>query len=284
MTDRIETTDRLEALFLHFAVSARVFNVGPICGVNDVDEPGMGHLHVVRDGWLDVHHGGRRAIEIREPTLLLYPRPMPHRFVSDPVRGAELTCARLAFQGGAANPIAAALPAVIAMPLSSLGWTSALLDALFHEAGHDYCGRKVVLDRLFEVLFVQVLRTLMHRGETQVGMMAGLEDPKLRHVLVAMHERPEEDWSLEALAARAGMSRSAFANAFRDVVGLTPGAYLQRWRIGIAQQALREGRALKRIADEVGYGSEAALSRAFKAQTGLSPRRWREAQASAASG
>ncbi|MFX6461687.1 helix-turn-helix domain-containing protein, partial [Acinetobacter baumannii] len=74
------------------------------------------------------------------------------------------------------------------------------------------------------------------------------------------------------------MSRSVFANVFRDTVGCTPGAYLQRWRIGIAQRALRQGRALKLIADDVGYGGEAALSRAFKAQTGLSPRQWRNAQ------
>ncbi len=269
--------DRLEALFAHFAVSARVFNVGPVCGINDLDEPDVGHLHVVRSGWLDVHHGGRLAIEIREPSLLLYPRPMPHRFVSDRERGAELTCARLGFEGGASNPIANALPPYMAMPLSSLGWTASLLDALFNEAAHDYCGRQVVLDRLFEVLFVQVLRTLMHQGDVQAGLMAGLAHPKLRHALVAMHEQPAEDWSIDALAQRAGMSRSVFANVFRDAVGETPAAYLQRWRVGLAQQALREGQALKRVADLVGYSGEAALSRAFKAQTGLSPREWRTA-------
>lgn len=270
-------SDRLDALFAHFSLSARVFNTGAVCGINDIDEPEVGHLHVVRDGWLDVHHAGRLVAEIREPTLLLYPRSMPHRFVSDPVRGADLTCARLRFEGGASNPIASALPPFVAMPLSSLGWTTALLDALFHEAGHDYCGRKVVLDRLFEVLFVQVLRTLMHEGGLRAGLMGGLAHPKLRHALVAIHEKPAEDWTLDGLAQRAGMSRSAFAGAFREIVGETPGAYLQRWRIGLAQRSLREGRALKRIADDVGYGSEAALSRAFKAQTGQSPREWRTA-------
>ena len=72
------------------------------------------------------------------------------------------------------------------------------------------------------------------------------------------------------------MSRSAFAGAFRGVVGMTFGHYLQGWRIGLAQQALRRGRPLKVVAAEVGYGSEAALSRAFKAQTGVSPRQWRQ--------
>ena len=94
----------------------------------------------------------------------------------------------------------------------------------------------------------------------------------------AMHEAPAHPWSLDTLADAAGMSRSAFADAFRASVGQTPGQYLQGWRIGLAQRALRRGRPLKLIADEVGYGSEAALSRAFKAHSGVSPRAWRQAR------
>ncbi len=73
------------------------------------------------------------------------------------------------------------------------------------------------------------------------------------------------------------MSRSVFAAAFRDTVGITPGHYLREWRIGLAQQALRRGRPLKAVAADVGYGSEAALSRAFRASTGRSPREWQQA-------
>jgi AraC-like DNA-binding protein len=101
---------------------------------------------------------------------------------------------------------------------------------------------------------------------------------------VGMHEQPADEWPLEALAEAAGMSRSVFANAFRDIVGCTPGAYLQSWRVGLAQQGLRHGQSLKMIAVEVGYGSEAALSRAFKAQSGLTPREWKQAQARSAAG
>lgn len=267
--------DRLDALFTHFAVTARMFNSGPLCGINDIDEPEVGHLHVVREGRVEVRHGGGLAVEVDEPTLLLYPRPMPHRFITDPVQGAALYCARLRFEGGASNPVTEALPPLIALPLASLEGTEAVLSLLFDEASHERCGRRVMLDRLFEVLLVQVLRNLMERGEMQAGMFAGLAHPKLRLALVSMHEQPAEDWTLDGLAQRAGMSRSAFAGAFREVIGETPGAYLQRWRIGLAQRALREGKALKRVADDVGYGSEAALSRAFKAQTGRSPREWR---------
>jgi AraC-like DNA-binding protein len=119
----------------------------------------------------------------------------------------------------------------------------------------------------------------METGQAQVGLLGGLAHPRLRLALVAMHERPAQAWSLDTLAAEAGMSRSVFANAFRDTLGCTPGAYLQQWRVALAQRALRQGRPLKRIADEVGYGSEAALSRAFKAQSGASPRQWRQADA-----
>jgi AraC-like DNA-binding protein len=75
-----------------------------------------------------------------------------------------------------------------------------------------------------------------------------------------------------------GMSRSAFASGFRDIVGITPGSYLQSWRVGLAQKALLQGKSLKLIAVEVGYGSEAALSRAFKALSGKSPREWKTGQ------
>ena len=114
------------------------------------------------------------------------------------------------------------------------------------------------------------------------GLFAGLGHPRLRLALVAMHEAPAQSWTLEDLAEVAGMSRSVFASSFREAMGTTPGQYLQGWRVGLAQQALRQGRPLKRIADEVGYGSEAALSRAFKAHTGQSPREWRGRRAGAA--
>ena len=110
-------------------------------------------------------------------------------------------------------------------------------------------------------------------------MLAGLGHQRLRLALVAMHTTPAREWTLDTLASTAGMSRSVFANSFRDTVGCTPGAYLARWRIGLAQKALLQDRSIKLIAQEVGYGSEAALSRAFKAQAGKSPREWRNSQA-----
>jgi len=269
-------TDRLETLLRHFSVTSNVFHSGALCGVNELgEEEGAGQLHLVRSGEVGVSHGGAEVLRVSGPCLLLYPRPMAHRFITDPKHGADFVCAHLRFEGGAANPIAAALPPFVHLPLAQIDGAAGVLQLLFEEAFERRCGRQALLDRLFDVVLIQVLRHLMESGDTRSGMLAGLSHPRLRHAIVAMHQHPAQEWSLESLAERAGMSRSVFANQFRDAVGCTPGVYLQRWRVGLAQQALRRGRPLKLIAADIGYGSEAALSRAFKAQCGQTPREWR---------
>lgn len=267
--------DRLAVLLERFPVSAQVFHAGALCGINTLDAAeGMGQLHLVRRGPLEASHAGA-AVQVTEPSLLLYPRPMAHRFASDPQRGADMACANLRFEGGAWNPLVAALPSFTCLPLQALQGAAPVLELLFEEAFEQRCGRKAMVDRLFEVVMIQLLRQLMERGELQGGMLAGLGHPRLRSAIVAMHEAPSREWGLDALAAAAGMSRSVFAASFREVVGQTPGQYLQGWRVALAQQALRRGRPLKVVAGEVGYGSEAALSRAFKAHSGVSPREWK---------
>src|SRR3546814_9495932 len=90
-----------------------------------------------------------------------------------------------------------------------------------------------------------------------------------------MHDNPGHAWTLDRMAEYAGMSRTAFANTFREVVGQTPGDYLGSWRIALAQGRLREGRPMKILAEELGYANPSALSRAFTARVGMSPDRKR---------
>ena len=269
--------DRLQTLLDRFAVSAEVFHAGALCGINDLPADGeRGQLHLIRDGDVRVEHPDGSTLQITTPSVLLYPRPLAHRFVTDATRGADFACANLQFEGGANNPVAAALPPIVCLPLEGLYGGQPVLSLLFEEAFAQRCGRQALLDRLFEVVVIQILRALMESGQIRVGLLAGMAHPRLRHALVAMHEAPADEWTLESLAQRAGMSRSAFADSFRDTIGSTPGHYLQGWRTRLVQQALRRGQPLKRIAIDVGYGSEAALSRAFKAQTGQSPRQWKQ--------
>lgn len=272
-------TDRLDALLHHFPVRARLFHSGSLCGVTRFDAPDSGgQLHLVQHGELTVEHPGQAALHISEPSLLFYPRPLSRSFVSDSQHGATLACAQLQFDGGGDNPLAGAMPNVVCVPLQDIPGTQAILDLLFAEAFNHYCGREALLDRLFEAVFIQLLRYLMESGQLQGGMLAGMSHPRLRRALVAMHDQPAAPWTLDQLARLCGMSRSVFAGSFHHTLGCTPGAYLQGWRISLAQQMLRQGQQLKLIADRVGYGSEAALSRAFKAHSGQTPRAWKLAQ------
>jgi len=268
--------DRLAALMTHFPMTAQVFNTGPLCGINTLQSDGVhGQLHLVRSGAVEVHYG-RDKLQVERPSLLLFPRPLTHRFVVAAGQQADMVCANLSFEGGASNPIVSGLADVVCLPLAEVWGAEPVLTLLFEEAFEQRCGRVAMVERLLEVVMIQVLRQLMESDAVHGGLLSGLAHPRLRNALVAMHEAPAQDWTLEELAGVAGMSRSVFATAFRETVGTTPGQYLQGWRVRLAQKALRLGRPLKMIAIEVGYGSEAAFSRAFKAHCGQSPREWKK--------
>lgn len=273
--------DRLSALMERFRVRAHLFHAGPLCGLTAFDaRPGRAFLHVMRRGEMAVTHRDAHLparILVAEPSLLFYPRPLAHDFHNAPRDGADFTCATLDFEGGDAHPLVRCLPPVLVVPLARVAGMTQTLDLLFAETEAVRCGQRLLADRLFEVLVLQLLRWLMDHpgGDTPpTGLMAGLADARLARALTALHEQPGEAWTLARMAQTAGMSRSAFAEAFRRTVGETPAGYLARWRVALAQTQLLRGRPLKAIADELGYAQPSALSRVFTQTAGCSPRVW----------
>lgn len=274
--------DRLSCVLEHFRVRAHLFYAGALCGTTHfAAEPGRGFLHVLRSGEMIVTHAARtgapRRVKVNEPTLLFYPQPLAHDFLNAPVDGADFVCATLDFEGGAQNPLVRALPPSVILPLRSVDGLEHTLALLFAEAERVRCGQRVLADRLFEVLVLQLLRWLLdHPDEANLptGLLVGLSHSKLARALTAMHEAPQATWSLNAMAAAAGMSRSAFACAFRQHVGQTPAEYLLQWRVSLAQTLLRSGKSLKAASDQSGYRSASSFSRAFTHAVGLSPRAW----------
>jgi AraC-like DNA-binding protein len=223
------------------------------------------------------HAGVPRKVVVKEPSLLFYPRPLAHNFHNAPSEGSDFVCATLDFDGGEAHPLARALPALIRLPLHAVEGLEQSLALLFAETTRVLCGHRLLADRMFEVVLIQLLRWLLdhpQEGELPAGLLTGLGDPQLARVLVAMHERPGETWPLEQMAREAGLSRSAFAQRFKSVVGATPADYLANWRLTIAQAELRKGASVKAIADTLGYANASALSRLFTQKVGVSPRRW----------
>ncbi|MBD5803830.1 HTH-type transcriptional repressor of iron proteins A [Azoarcus sp. Aa7] len=267
--------DRLSPLLNRFALTARVFYSGTLCGITTFEASDeAGHLHVVRRGPLQVQGADRSLIDIDEPSLLFYPRPASHRLRADRQTGADVVCASVEFGGGLGNPLARALPPVLLVRLAELPALASTLALLLDEAFEQRSGRQAIVDRLCEVVLVHLLRHTIEHRLMPTGLFAGLADPRLAKAIQAMHDEPARKWLLEELAERAGMSRARFAVNFRETVGQTPLDYLTDWRIGLAQTLLRKGRPVKIVADEVGYGSAAALARAFTARLGVPPIAW----------
>jgi AraC-like DNA-binding protein len=137
----------------------------------------------------------------------------------------------------------------------------------------------MVLDRLLDVLLVGCLRALW-ADQLRPPVWAGVpQDPAVGAALRALHARPAHAWTVEELAAEAGLSRAALAKRFTTEVGAPPMTYLTQWRMGLARQSLSEdGSTLAAVARQVGYASEYAFSAAFKREVGEAPGRWRARQ------
>ncbi len=271
-------TDRLQELLKCFELRAGVFHSGPLCHSACFDESdGLGYIHVLEAGQILVSSPGHPTLLVDEPSLLFYMGPMSHTLQPQAGQASEsiqLVCATIEFGASLRNPLVQALNQVVLISLSDMPDLAAILQVLFSEARQVQCGRQVVLNRLMEVVIINVLRDLMNQQRLQVGLLAGLADQRLAKSINAMHAAPEQAWTLAELAATAGMSRARFAVKFRDIVGMTPGHYLSEWRLAVAQSLLRQGKPVQLISDTVGYGSASAMSRAFRAQLGMSPTEW----------
>ncbi|MEO1138079.1 MAG: AraC family transcriptional regulator [Pseudomonadota bacterium] len=200
--------------------------------------------------------------ETSVPTRMLFAPLRPA--ISRPSKAERVTFAAQADWGGTANPFLNALPAQVELQITDDPETAHIAKVLKAETDARRCGAGAVLDRLGEVLLIRILRHAIERGTTDVGLLAGLADPRLSRAIVAMHDDPGRRWSGTDLARHAGLSLSRFSELFRDKVGEPPAAYLRRWRMVLARQDAERGDRIQTIARRYGYGSPEALSRAFK--------------------
>jgi len=151
---------------------------------------------------------------------------------------------------------------------------SVLVQLLGEESRERKAGRDLVLTRLVEVMLIEALRSTSNDGAPP-GLLRGLADARLSAALRQMHSDPSRSWTVEQLAKKAALSRSAFFDRFTRLVGLAPMAYLLAWRMAIAKDMLRRREAaIAEVAERVGYGSASTFSTAFSRYVGQSPGRY----------
>lgn len=270
-------SDRLAALLAQYSIQVNTFHAGRLGSVHMLEHSeGLGQLHLITEGVAEIRSGSSPVIHATEPTVILFAKPASRVFHTEPMHPVSVVSADLDFQGGSANPILASLPDCVSLPLANVPDAAPIFSVLQLEVGANHCGRKVMMNSLCQVVLIHFLRELMDQKKIEGGTLAGLSHPLLTKAIVALHDRPDSEWTINTLAKTAGMSRTSFAEAFKNTVGVTPMVYLQTWRIGLAQSGIKAGRALKLVAMDVGYASEGALSRAFRSQTGHSPREWKK--------
>lgn len=195
---------------------------------------------------------------------------------------SRFICGFMACDKRTCKPLLDALPRMLKVSLRdspAAAWIEATMKRAALETRAPSAGGDVVLARLAELLFVEAIREYARSlPESQHGWLAGLRDPHVGRALALLHGDPGRDWAVETLAQETGLSRSALADRFVALIGEPPMQYLTGWRMALAAQALSTGNdAVARIAERVGYESEAAFNRAFKREFGTPPAAWRRA-------
>jgi AraC-like DNA-binding protein len=223
----------------HFAYGPDLVTEGPIAGVGVVAHGGGGQTTRLVCGFME------SAELLAAPLFRTLPPLIVEHTANDPMAGMLAgVCAQILGQVEEASP-----------------------------------GAPYLLGRLMELLFVEVLRRHAARMPPEAGgMLAAMNDPVVGRAILKLHQEPARRWTIEDLAAEAGASRTVLTDRFHHLVGRPPIDYLTSWRIQLAADRLKSGREpLARIAEGVGYESEAAFSRAFKREMGVSPGAWRSA-------
>lgn len=263
-------------LLAAYRLSATVYPEAASCGSWTLGAAAAGKavFHLVARGACRIEPRGRAPLELEAGDLALLPRNLRHS-VSGAAPGAGIVCGCFDFQDARGNPLLQALPDVVVVRarepadrkrIADLG---ALLGA---EAAASRPGGSVVLERLVELLLALAVRGHLESSEEKRGFVAMLADPRVGRALAAIHREPERDWHIGALAALAGMSRTAFVRAFSAGVGQPPMHYLAEWRMRRAAALLRDRRnSIGAVAARLGYRSEAAFRRAFKRVAGIAP-------------
>jgi AraC-like DNA-binding protein len=240
-----------------------------------------GSLHMIEEGELELRIDGDGRVErVVRGDVVLFPRGDGHH-VSDAGASAppRWLCGTFTIGEPRASHLLGSLPSVIILGGGRAPAPEGLEVArrmLVIEMQTPSQGSAVMISRILDLIFIQVLRAWAAGGDAEPNWLAGAFDPQIGLALSAIHRNPAHDWTVEELARGCNLSRSAFAARFAARVGMPPAAYLAYVRLDAATVLLRDtSLPVSLIAERVGYTSEAAFSRAFRNRYDTPPARWR---------
>lgn len=275
--------DFLRLLQLH----CRVYHNQQVCGdwLLEEHEPGQTCFHLVSHGECRLEVGGSRTA-LQTGDVVLFPREIPHRLVPVSWTGAPastqqlsagwqpdgtgMLCAAIKFEHRASEQMLDAWPdyVVVRHDSESASWLMPILGQLVEVSRAGGPGSEVIVDRLAEVIFMQVVRHCMTEAGPPAGFLAAYADPAVSRAVTAFHQSPQQRWTLAEAAGAAHMSRARFARRFKELSGWTWQRYRSWWRMQLAWSALSAGESVIAVAQSIGYRSEAAFSRAFRQHFG----------------
>ncbi|HZP12584.1 MAG TPA: AraC family transcriptional regulator [Nevskiaceae bacterium] len=287
------TPDVLTSILRTLRLRVRLMSRGDYCGQWALDSGARNKatFHLVGRGELWLHCKLLdEPMLLRQDDLLFFPRPQWHQFSCTPRKrngthlgdapgpGKDVTtviCCVVEFETGAHDLVLRSLPDVSIVHCTQGRASSelvALARLMLTEHDAETSGFEAVLERLAEALFIEILRHYMRDESNLHGVLRALADPQLSRALSVMHEHPQRDWDVEALALVANMSRSTFARHFSRCLETSPMQYLAAWRMHLAEDLLRDSRrSAAQVAEAVGYENETAFRRAFSRIRGVGP-------------
>ncbi len=250
-------------------------------------------FHVISHGdcWLRVPdsdtplalHEGDLVICLRNPPHFVTPDSKypaedlaRNRPVGEDVQGESTTliCGKCEFLQYSWNPILEALQNIMVIPTKDSEKTNLgiIIKLMIAEAEANNSSSSAIIDRLSDILLIEAIRTYSQFNEQDKGFLAALKDSRISKALSGFHKTPEQNWSVQTLSEMAAMSRSAFADLFKHMVGMSPMEYVTGWRMQHAYDVLSSDHtSVTQIAEDSGYQSEAAFRKAFKKQFGVGP-------------
>lgn len=191
----------------------------------------------------------------------------------------RMLCGHFTFRKGADHPLLRAVPEHLITRASERdpdSWLSELLRLTTSRVFQEDLRSTATITRLSEIVFMELLRAGIQRGPELESVLEAFRDRHIGHALQLMHRRPGYPWTVDTLARQVGMSRSRFAQRFRDLMGMGSMAYLSDWRLQKALTLLHDPRAsVQQVASQIGYDSPAAFTRAFSNKFGIAPTEYR---------